>query len=746
MSKKWDDDELNQQEFTLEEVLAEFGSGASGIPDPGAPLPGPDLPWPEAPRREHHNEPEAELPEETRPEENRPGMDEDTIPFPIRPRCSHDRPVSGTAGNVTQLYVRVPEAADADQTDDGGEPPADPDKVLAFPQPTPGNPVAAGLSALRRKVDDFAGHMFEGERVSEDEEELIPAVDQEEKGPVHAHAHRPKHQMPSAPDTPAVELYQKYTKGLTSQKIRCFLMFCLFAVSLYLTLWGEFHLPLFARLANNAALRGYALAGVHLLAVLLGLDAILKGILGIFRLRMGLDSIAALANLAVLADAILLPGRAEAALRQPYSAAAILALWCVMQGSRNKQRGLRIACRTAASAHEPYLVTRDEGTWNGLDSYAKWSGDVTGFGSQIQAEDGAEHICRLFTPVLLAACLTFSILASVGRGKPENLLWSLSAILTASSALSATLCFGLPWRKLSLRLSQLGAALAGWEGAVNTTGGTYFLIQDTDLFPRRSVTLNGMRIYGQISKEKVMAYTATVLRDAGGGLNLPFQDMMHSEGLLYREGDRLTAYEGGGVSEYIRGDLVLVGSASFMRLMEVDLPQDIHIKNGLYCAINGQLVGLFVIHYRLNSGVEPALDCLIRNRVKPVLTTRDFNLIPSVLRRQFQLPMDRIEFPPVERRRAMSDPERVRERSLTAVLCREGIVPYAEAVVGGRRLRTAVRLSAVLTCIGAAAGCLLAFYLTAIQAYTSLTVLNLLVFLVLWYVPTMLLTHWVNRF
>ena len=130
----------------------------------------------------------------------------------------------------------------------------------------------------------------------------------------------------------------------------------------------------------------------------------------------------------------------------------------------------------------------------------------------------------------------------------------------------------------------------------------------------------------------------------------------------------------------------------------------------------------------------------------PVLATRDFNLIPSVLQQRFKLPADKMEFPPVERRRALSDPEREHSRTLTAVLCREGVGPYAEAVVGGRRLRVAVRISTALSCIGAAVGCLLAFYLTFVQAYASLTPVNLLVFLILWSVPTVLLSHWVDQF
>ena len=118
------------------------------------------------------------------------------------------------------------------------------------------------------------------------------------------------------------------------------------------------------------------------------------------------------------------------------------------------------------------------------------------------------------------------------------------------------------------------------------------------------------------------------------------------------------------------------------------------------------------------------------------MATRDFNLIPAMLRQRFKLPVDKMEFPPVERRVELSGEEQSHSDILTAVLCREGVAPYSEAVVGAARLRRAVRTSAVLACLGALAGLLLAFYLTFVCSYSSLSAVNLLVFLVMWLVPT----------
>ena len=117
-----------------------------------------------------------------------------------------------------------------------------------------------------------------------------------------------------------------------------------------------------------------------------------------------------------------------------------------------------------------------------------------------------------------------------------------------------------------------------------------------------------------------------------------------------------------------------------------------------------------------------------------------------MLRQRFKLPVERMEYPGMERRMELSDAEREHLPVITALLCREGLAPLSEAVVGGLRLRRAVRLATLLTCIGSALGVLLAYYLTLHLAFSSLTAASLLVFLLMWLVPTYLISGWVNKY
>ena len=637
-------------------------------------------------------------------------------------------------------------AAEADASDD-----TPPDNVIEFPEPE--HPLTTLLHNLSRKADDYAEQMFQDEDMPSSPEvrrmeSLIPGVDREEP---RRRERRPRREDPPEPDLSPQELAQKYGKGLKNLHLRMRLVFLLLLPALYLTFEHLLPIPTIPDPSDpelpllTQQIRIWVCAGLLGVAMLLSWDVLANSIRRAKKLRFGMDSFLLPACLFTLADALsmqfILP-RPE----MPYCALNILALWLALRGEFFRRRGLRLACRAAAAGSEPYRVTLDEGKWSGRDTYTKHSGTPDGFGSQIQADDGAQRIFRIVCPTLLIGGVILGVLPSLSSTQPERILWALSAVFTAACTLYAPLIFSHPFHKLSRRLVQSGGALAGWPGAANSRRGNGILLTDLDLFPPGCVSLNGIKVFGDWSSERVISYTATLIRASGSGLDRLFCDLLRTQGAIYRQADRLCCYEGGGLSANIRGDQVLVGSAAFMKLMDVELPQGLNVKNAVFCSINGDLAGIFALNYALPDAVFPSVASLFQEKISPVLATRDFNIIPAMLRQRFKLAADRMDFPPVARRRELSDPEQPHNSTLTAILCREGIYPFSEAVVGARRLRTVVRLNAVLSCLSSLLGLLLAAYLTGAGAFASIAPIHLLVYLVLWLLPCRFISGWVDQY
>ncbi|NCB62137.1 MAG: hypothetical protein EOM52_00735 [Clostridia bacterium] len=703
----------NDGKFSLESILMEYRTGPRDGPSE-------DLPWVKPKSRKEPVQNVVQFPGASRPPDGEDDVDDEE---------------EGVPEEAPGLFEETP-------------PEPDPDKVVAFPEEE--SPLQAGIGHLKRKADAYAETMFadEGTEVSDETlriERLVPGVDLEEEDEEPLHRERkPRKAPPPPPDVAPSQLASRYGKGLGLLRLRSILVLLLSLPLLWLALAGLLNVPLPGAMADSFPLRVWASGGLLAIAMLLGADVLILGFVRLFLLKPGADTLVSFACALVLADAFtqlrLMPERETL----PYASVCVLALFFTMWGTYAGRQGLRLSCRTAASASLPYIVSLDEGAWNGKDVYAKWSGAIHGFGSQIQEEDAVQKAYRIAAPLFLMAAFLFSLIASVGKGRPENFLWCLSAVASAATPFSGLILFNRPYRALARRLSSVGAALPGWSGAAKAGGAV--LLNDSDLFPPGSVSLNGIKIFGDFSVEKVVGVTATMIRESGCGLDKIFHDLLRTQGATYRRTEVFERHEGGGLSAVIRGEQVLVGSAAFMALMEVSLPTGLNVRNAVFCAVEGELAGIFALNYTLHGSIPPALSALIDRRVAPVLATRDFNLIPAMLRQKFKLPVEKMDFPSVDRRIELSNPARLHSARITAVLCREGLGPYSEAVVGATRLRAAVHISTAISLIGSLVGLLLAFYLTYVAAYTSISAAQLTVFLLAWLVPTYLISGWVNRY
>lgn len=422
----------------------------------------------------------------------------------------------------------------------------------------------------------------------------------------------------------------------------------------------------------------------------------------------------------------------------PYAAVACAALALASLGLTRRSRAMYDTFRAAAVDEEPpYLVTESE-----LGA-CKQRGSVPGFYAAASRDDVTVFWQTALLPVVFVASFVFAGLSSLGQGRGHDFLLNWSVILTAGATFVMPLCWSLPYSVLARHLQKTGCAVAGWLGAEKISSRRTMIVTDTDLFPPGTMQLNGVKVYGE-ELPKAASYAASVARAAGSGLERLFDGLIRSEGGHYRNVDEFSFYEEGGYSATIRGEAILLGTASFMRKMGVRIPAGINLKTGVFLAVDRELAAVFAVKYQPSENVDYALRVMKRSGVTPILAARDPNITPALLKRKFHKGI-RVEYPPISNRVALSEIER--DRGVPrALLFREGLLPYAEVVVGSQRMVRAVRRCLALAMFSSVCGTLLAFYMMFLSAYTLLTPLTLLVFLGLWLLPVWLFTDWTGRY
>ena len=447
-----------------------------------------------------------------------------------------------------------------------------------------------------------------------------------------------------------------------------------------------------------------------------------------------LVSLAALVTAADCAAWLLLPGRTAVL---PYAAAACLGLTFAQWGVSREQRGLYDTFHAAAVDDPPYLVTDTE------KGACKQRGALPGFYTTAMKDDVSTMLQTALLPVVLMGTLVFAGLSSLGQGRDADFLLNWSVLLIAGGTCSLPLCWSLPFSRFARHLQRVGCAVAGWSGAEKLSRKKSMIVTDGDLFPPGTIQLNGIKIYGE-ERGKIASYAAAMARQSGCGLERLFDSFQRSESARYVQMEDFRFYEEGGWSGTLRGETVLMGTASFMRKMEVRLPADVNLKTGIFLSIDRRLAAVFAVKYHSAENVDFALMMLRRSHILPILAARDPNITPALLKRKFHKGV-KVEYPDLTSRVALSEAEQDRDLP-RALLFREGLMPYAETVAGSKRLCQAVRRSTAVSLLGSILGTLLVFYLVFQGAYLMMTPLAVVAFLLLWTLPVLLLSDWTGRY
>ncbi|MFR2521750.1 MAG: hypothetical protein ACLS82_12255 [Evtepia gabavorous] len=321
-------------------------------------------------------------------------------------------------------------------------------------------------------------------------------------------------EAPPPPDAPPAQLAEEYGLGLQALKGKCTAAGVLSAVLLLFALLDSGVLPVLDSLlpANILLLGSLALfAG----CVLLSLDVLKEGLVQLTNLAPNGDTLALFAALFTLVDGVTMvftPLRESAI---PFFSPCALVLTFHLLGRYCDRSAKFQACRVAASVSQPYLVTQDPNVLGGRTAFRKWLGVPKGFGSQIRTTSQAEARFRRLTPVLLVACFCLSLVTTVAHHQPNLIFWSLSALFTAAATLGVSLALNLPLRMLGGKLAKLGVALAGWPGLLAGKGCKAALLLDQDIYPPGTVALAGSRVFGSLSMERSVAFSASVIRATG---------------------------------------------------------------------------------------------------------------------------------------------------------------------------------------------------------------------------------------
>lgn len=535
------------------------------------------------------------------------------------------------------------------------------------------------------------------------------------------------------------ELIYDNRQKLGKSRLRLGLTAAICVLSLFLTVYQAKAMQFIPQL-NDARLQSWASVGLLALCMALCFDVIGEGIRQIISLHLRAEALSVVTTLFILIDSF----PAIHAGRFPFAAIGTLILcfdlWGLSDGWQANIRTLK----SVQAADPPFAVRESEQIRGAESGLYAGSGDVSQFMRDFGKRDLTDRVMEIYVPVMLLLSIAAAgVIAVMYR---RDFLWCLTLILMGVTPLCAGLCYKRPFDLLASRLSKLGAALCGWEGAKIFSGRHTILISDADVFPKENISLNGVKLYGDHDMSRMISYASTVTFCCDSPLADLFDQLRETENCRRYDVRAIRSYEGGGVGADIMGDIVLMGSLKFMNSMGVHMDAGMKVKQAVYLSVNGELACVFAMKYKPVHSVANGLDAIVSDsHFDAVLATRDFLVNPAFLQSKYGVDAELLDYPLVKEREALSEKKLSEEGRQGAILGKNSFAEFAAVVAGGRDLRTCVQFGTLL-CVfaGLFSGMILAL-MALLGAVKTASCMNVAILLLVWALPGLLLSRWTKK-
>lgn len=473
-----------------------------------------------------------------------------------------------------------------------------------------------------------------------------------------------------------------------------------------------------------------------LISALLGSYQLLEGIADVFHKRFTLNTLLVFTFMISCLDGIVCLKELRIPCCAAFSLQVTMSLWSAYQ-KRNTQLGQLDTMRKAIRL-------------DGIGAVPDYYGNMAGFvKTEGQVEDFMDHYLTPSKPEKRLNIYGLSVLlVSIAVGITGGILHGLSvgihvtaATLLVAVPATAFICVSRPAAVLERKLHKLGTVLCGWQGVEGLSKKGVFPLDHGDLFPAGTIRMNGVKFFGDLEPDTVVAYATALITADGGGLAPLFTQLLDSHNGIHYDAENIRAYEGG-IGGEVDGEPVLVGSLSFLSSMGVEIPQGVRISQAVCVAVEGELCGLFAVTYEKDRSSAAGLTtlCAYRN-LKPMIVTHDFMLNEGLLRSKFGVRTKKILFPEHEERTALAEVETEEVQALM-MTTREGLAPLAYGVTGARSLKKACTAGTLIHMIGGILGIVMMLVLTILGATELLTPGNLFLYELVWMIPGLIVTEW----
>ena len=716
-------DELESQEFTLEDIMAEFGDNQEPLSPEEEQLISEEISETDVEEIISEVTETVEEPEETEPEaETAPEVTSDTIRMDVID-------IPETPAVITADTIRMEPVTEETEA---------PEQVTSGDTIRMDEEALAAIHAATRQ-----------EETPEEtpEEEFTEQWEPEYEQPMGEYV--PPQPIIFHPQSRLRELKRKLVAGPEKRyyelsevgfgKLQLAIGSCLLLVLVSVAisvLYATGYVP-----QERMRLMVFAQLFLMLTAALIGSFQLIEGVEDLFHKRFSLNTLLVVTFIACVVDAACCFKTLRVPCCAAFSLEMFMSLWSAYH-KRSTEMGMMDTMRKATRLDKLGVA---EAYMDGQNGLLRGEAQVEDFMDHYKAPSAPEKTLNKYALFAMLGCMVVAGIAGVKGGLYDGIMVLAVSLLAAVPA-SAFVALTRPWAVLERQMHKLGAVLCGWRGVEGLRGKMLFPVDHTDLFPAGSAKMNGVKFFGTREPDEIVAYCTALVNADGGSLAPLFEHVLASRNGRHYDVQYFRTYPGG-IGGEVQGEPVLVGMLPFLRDMGVEVPEGIRVNQAVCVAIDGELCGLFAVTFDKNKQAALGLSALCSTRkLKAVLTNNDFILTESFLRAKFGINPKRIQIPEHAVCSLLQEQKLPEDAPALVVSTKPGVAPFAIGALGAKALRTASILGVVIHMLGGILGLATMAVLTLLGRTDLLTPMNMFLYQLVWLVPGLLVTHWTKIF
>ena len=470
--------------------------------------------------------------------------------------------------------------------------------------------------------------------------------------------------------------------------------------------------------AGSAGVTVGVAMGILALAAALSYKTIVKGILGIARLRLNASSAVTAVVLAnLIADLIyLLASQSTGVTVALFTAAATFTVLMSNVAHHLSYRRALDNLRLLTSGIHMYStevipnerdaaeVTRGMQLESPVVAYNAPIADQPRFVEDSFADDPADQNAHLPTLAALGVALLAALIFGLVRHSAVFGVSVFAAVVTIAVPAFALLASNLSLYIDDKRFSRKGSAILGHRAVEQSAYVNTFAIDSKEIFTKDSCHIIGIKTFHNMRIDDAILYAAALVIGSEGPLADEFQNVILGKYDLLPSVDGLAYEERLGLSAWIGERRVLFGNRNLLLNHNVELPDEEFEKqytiNGRkvnYLAISGKVAAMFVVKYRPVKQYRRYLQNIDRAGITILVRNTDCNITEEMVAKYYHLPVTAVKvLGPVQGDIAGKYFEAEKPASTSGLLHNGSIESSMKTLYEARRLYDGVSINNIL--------------------------------------------------